>query len=47
MQKLQMDHELMLDKAVTIARHSEAVKAQQLVVRPPAIDDSVSIEAIK
>ena len=33
--------------AVTLARQSEAVKSQQSVVRPPAIDDSVSIEEIK
>ena len=46
-QKLQMDHDLTLDKAVTLARQSEAVKTQQSIVRPPAIDDSVSIEAIK
>ena len=46
-QKLQMDHELTLDKAVTLARQSEAVKTQQSIVRPPAIDDSVSIEVIK
>ena len=46
-QKLQMDHELMLDKAVTLAKQSKAVKMQQSIVRPPAIDDSVSIEAIK
>ena len=46
-QKLQMDHELTLEKAVALARQSETVKTQQLVVRPPAIDDSVSIETIK
>ena len=46
-QKLQMDHELTLDRAVSLARQSEAVKTQQSIVRPPAIDDSVSIEAIK
>ena len=46
-QKLQMDHELMLDKAVMLARQSEVVKTQQSIVRPPAIDNSVSIEAIK
>ena len=46
-QKLQMDHELTLDKAVTLARQSEAVKTQQSVVRPPAINNSISIEAIK
>ena len=45
--KLQMDPELTLDKAVTLARQSEAVKTQQSVVRPPAIDDSISIEEIK
>ena len=31
-QKLQMDPELILDKAVTLARQSEAVKTQQSVV---------------
>ena len=46
-QKLQMDHELTLDKAVTLTRQSEPIKTQQSVIRPPAIDDSVSIEAIK
>ena len=46
-QKLQMDPELILDKAVTLVRQSEAVKTQQSVVRPPAIDDSISIEEIK
>ena len=46
-QKLQMDHELTLEKAVALARQSETVKTQQLVVRPPAINDSVSIETIK
>ena len=34
-QKLQMDPELTLDEAVTLARQSEAVKTQQSVVRPP------------
>ena len=46
-QKLQMDRELTLDRAVSLARQSEVVKMQQSIVRPPAIDDSVSIEAIK
>lgn len=46
-QKLQMDPELTLDKAVTLARQSKAVKTQQSVVRPPTIDDSVTIEEIK
>ena len=46
-QKLQMDHELTLEKAVMLARQSEAVKTQQLMVQPPAIDDSVSIETTK
>ena len=46
-QELQMDHELTLDKAVSLARRSEAVKTQQSIVRASAIDDSISIEAIK
>ena len=46
-QKLQMDPELTLDKAVTLARQSEAVKTQQSVVRLPTTDDSISIEEIK
>ena len=46
-QKLQMDPELTLDNAVTLTRQSKAVKTQQSVVQPPAIDDSVTIEEIK
>ena len=47
-QKLQTDHKLMLDKAVTLAKQSEAVKTQQQsIVKPPTIDSSISIEAIK
>lgn len=46
-QKLQMDHKLTLEKAVSLARQSKAVKTQQSVVRPLAIDDSIAIEAIK
>ena len=46
-QKLQMDPELTLDKAVTLARQSEAMKSQQSVVRPPTTDNSVFIEEIK
>ena len=46
-QKLQMDHKLMLDRAVSLARQRETVKTQQSIVRPPAIDDSIFIEAIK
>ena len=45
-QKLQMDPELTLDKAVTLAKQSKAVKTQQSVVRPPTTDDSISTEEI-
>ena len=36
-QRLQMDPDLMLEKAMTLARQNEAVMTQQLIVRPPAM----------
>ena len=39
-----MDPELTLDKAVTLARQSEAMKTQPSVVRLPAIDDFITKE---
>ncbi len=45
-EKMQMDPELTLEKAVTLARQSEAVKKQQATVRGHD-RDTTSIEAIK
>ena len=42
-----MDPELILDKGVTLARQSKAMKTRQSVVRSPTIDISISIDEIK
>ena len=44
--KLQMDPELTLDKAVTLARQSEAIKQQQAVVRGGAGSNPPGVNAI-